>query len=359
MPSPNVIVSPGLERNLAKERADMFSARAIGAGITGTADIISGAILQYSQMKDKEDIQNMALLRDIIGTYGDSAGQPALQEYDKLLQKRGIGGLPKDPVTGDILSPPKTTEQLVDKQIQNDPQSIQDLAFKKTQGMGRMQVALKAHEAELVAAKQTALERHQRAMEAAAMLRAQRTGLKSFAVNQPSPYIMDQKTSEVQTLAPDQPPPPGFTRLAGGQIDKIFKQQELGNKTELNDANLKLKKADLEAKMTKAGNALAYGTGKGFLNYAIAKHDGKIDSKFDKVMKPAFDQFLRDQGLDPVVDEKPWWDSFGKFLSGIGPSGVEQLKKESDASALPGEPKANDGPVVIKLKDGTVIHKVP
>lgn len=358
MPAPNVIVAPSLNTDRRRAQAKLLQAQIIGRGVENVAGIAGQAFETYALLKDKEDTQKLSLLHDIISTYGSEAGQPAFKEYDSILQRKGIGGLPKDPVTGDILPPPKTTAQKVDEVIGNDPNAISELARKKTTGYSSLEESMKKHEADMVLARDTEKTRHDKAMETAAMLRAQRTGLKNYATDQPSPYVMNQDTSEIKTLAPDVPAPLGFTRLKGGQIDRIFKQQDLSNKIELNDANVKLKDADLRAKVMKASNSIAFGAAKGFLNYAIAVHKGMVDPKYKKAMDAAFKEtVLRDSGIDITKEEevKSFWEGWGGFLRGLGPSGIEELKKTSEASTPPSETSTTvppGGPNVIQLKSG-------
>lgn len=361
MPAPNVIVAPGLGRDIGKERANALKAQLIFRGteaISSSAKDIGQAYMQYKEQQSKEDLQNMALLHDIIGTYGDAAGQPALNEYDKLLQKRGIGGLPKDPVTGDALPPPKTTAQLVDQQIKADPKAIAAMAQKQVQGISPLQESLKRHESDLKAAADAEKSRHDKAMEAAAMLRAQRTGLSHLSATQPSGFAMGTDGALIP-LQPGAQPPEGYVPINKSTADAQFKSIDTANKTELNDSNMKLKKAQLDAKIMEAGNSLLFGPGKMFFNYAKAVTDGKIDKKFQKVMDPAFNQFLSDHGIDPVVEGPTFWEKTKAFFSSVGPDKLKSIQDEVNANAIPGEPTTKDGPVVLKLSDGTVIHKLP
>jgi len=361
MPSPNVIVVPSLNTDRERAAARLVQAQILGRGVERIAGIAGHAFETYALMKDKEDTQKLSLLHDIISTYGSEAGQPAFKEYDQILQRKGIGGLPKDPVTGDILPPPKTTDQLVNDAIRQDPEAIAAMAQKKSQGVSPLEAALKKHEADAKAKADAEKERHNRAIEQSSMLRAQRTGLKSYASGQPSPYVMNQDTSEIQTLAPDVPPPVGFTRLNAGQIDRIFHQQELANKTELNDVSVKLKQAQLDAKGMEIVTDVITGPGSVFLNYF--KNYDKLPKDAKKQMDPAIRRFWADHGVNPDSEEPNFFiRKFQEFKAALGASTFGEIEKHVQErqgpapSELP-NPLPPGGPNTIKLKSGAVVRE--
>lgn len=366
MPAPNVIVATGLGRNIGKERADLYRSRAVSGAIDRVGDIVGASILQYATIKDREDVQKMALLKDIISTYGDQAGQPAMHEYDELLQKKGIGGLPKDSVSGDILPPPKTTDQLVDAQIKNDPQAIEDLAFKKTQGVSKYQLAMKQHEAELAENRDAVNKRYKEAMAEAAMIRAHRTGLKSLVANQPSGLAMGADGSLV-SLQPGAKPPPGYVPISAGVADRQFKKKDLENKTELNDANLKLRDADLKLRDGKLLNNLQFGPESSYLKYFKLKAEGKTDKKFDERMEPIIRKVFADGGYPMPPADVPWYkfaplreamSRFKLWKDQVGPEKFAAIEKEVESrqGAAPDQAPVSP-PATRTLKSGKVLEE--
>jgi hypothetical protein len=129
---PNVIITPSFANIRAREKN--LQGLAVSEGIRDTGSIIAQALLVYSQRKHEEDTEKLSILQGMQKQYGENIGQPALDEMDKILKRKGLPGLPRDTVTGGYSKPTQSLDQVIDQNIIKDPKLLHAAAYKAASG---------------------------------------------------------------------------------------------------------------------------------------------------------------------------------------------------------------------------------
>ncbi len=330
-----------------------------GKAVKDIGDSIAQTMLYYTQTKKKEEDDNMALLGHLIDTYKDHVGQPALRSYDEMLQKKSKGrfGLPRDS-EGNFKAPDPTADELISRQMKQDPELLKQAAVKKATGVSPFAM-------NLANMKEQRLQEYNDRMANAAELRATAADWKA---HHPAAGKMaeDMLTSEWVRL-PDgsltthvevtkggtEPLPPGAEPLSIGEAKVALQKYE-------KDMDRKLKETRADLDRMKFLNAIQTQSGKVLLDLGKQMMNPKTDPKWRARMMPMYREMLKgigvaDENLAKFTESDPAWGLawLTNLLYGPGKAIAEQTDKEHQTRGTPDTPI----PGQLKTKSGKILYE--
>lgn len=313
---PNVIITPAFAAIRARAKSDQYNY--LAQGVQDTANIVAQSLLVYSQRRDQEDKEKLAILDHMTSTYGDKVGQSALDEMDKILKRKGVGGLPKDPNTGKLMPPPPSLEAMMSSEVRNNPELLHSAVQKKLTGISPIEASFKQQELER-------RRQHDQIMEdvgrlnadahmisaKASLARASKGDEFSGLLQMPDGSI---KTTQEATDPETGQVPPGSVALMGKQADKALKLMAVRNAEQVKAKDQELKQSRLDLDHKKAADFFAYRAGTALWQMAKVYGAKTTTDKQREILRPKLEQGLKDAG---VAEE-----NIPSFFEGPPPTGI-------------------------------------
>lgn len=361
---PNVIISPSFAQLRARSKYAQYGA--IASGIEGAANITAQALLTYSIQKKQEDDQKLALLTNMISTYGNRVGQPALKEMDSILKRKGVGGLPKDPTTGEIALPPATLEQMKAEALRQDPNLLKSALQKEMTGMSPIQQAFKEREIQLKERHQRVTEEYGRINADAHMISAKAQLARASKDDELSPIVQMPDGSLKSTAEAIDPETgqvaPGAVALTGKQAKLAIEHLKVKNDQAVKAKDQELKQSKLELDHQRVANKFSFDAESTYFKLAKAWGDPKTTEAQRRIMRPKLEHALRNMDV-PEEDIKGYFEGpkgsgffgyFGKFFQPKEHQPlIKQIEKEQAAKGI----NPPEIPGIRKLKSGKVIQE--
>jgi len=369
-----VIVAPGFAA--LRSRYTYLQGRDLALGVKGAADAISSGILDWEQRKETKDKEDIALLSNIIKTYGSQVGQGPLEHLDSLLQKRNLGGLPRDPSSGHLMAPPETLDEKINKTIGEDPDLLHSLVIKKATGLSPVEQRMSQEKLNASIMHTKAIDVYRTVNAQAAYIQAEANKVRANAVKNTDAFsgFVSMPDGAVKSLAEVQTEdgtlPPGARPLSNTSAKIAVDVMKVRNDADVKKAQTDLAAAKFDFHKKELQHYLSYGKGAAGLEllntFTNPKTTTDMQDRIAPVLRPMIKDALPDAS-DAEIDQflgirtksgwLPGWltDTFRRNKPTIDAIILDRAMLESEGKfkappAAPGE---------MKLKDGTVMRKYP
>lgn len=163
---------------------------AIGEGVAIGLQGLSQAIFTYANARKQENLEKIAIFDKLLQTYKDQAPQSMMQEYDKTLRDQYKVGLPRDPATGDFMTPTPTVQEQIARASKDNPQLLSEAVQRQLTGMSPTQQKFKLMELQRKQDHDTIMEHLAEARNHIAELRLMQERDKAKKGSEPSDSVM-------------------------------------------------------------------------------------------------------------------------------------------------------------------------
>ena len=360
-----IVVIPEFTR--MRQQEQLFRDEAIAS----IPQSISQALMTYANLKDQQEKERISIYDHMLSTYKDRMPQDAMVDYNRMLTRRYGVGLPKDPATGEFMTPSPTVDEMVAREIRGDPKLLQDAVQKQISGKSALEVKWHDEEVATKQAFQNRMLEESRMRTEITKARALEAAAKQGRGDQPGNIVqlpdgrLDYAASQFNSET-GQWKVPGTVMLSNDAAKNSVNLYKARVDEGYKQAQEERIKSQVEVDKAKLKNYIAFGPGRA--QWDILHNiwsNPKTTDKMREAIKPQIIDLMMHAGVSDeniglfLQGSKPdsWMDGFiGQFFTaafgtnGIGPQ-IEAIQKQIGPNIPPtaeGQRQVTSGKVFTK-----------